>query len=81
MTVDSKGDAGWREIAGDYSVGNQETEVKSREESPQNLQTPHGEFEEVTPAEARCPNYIDVMEKNDCIMRITCNKFNTMNLL
>lgn len=81
MTVDSKGDAGWREIAGDYSVGNQETEVKSREESPQNLQIPQGEFEEVTPAEARCPNYIDVMEKNDCINRITCNKFNTMNLL
>jgi hypothetical protein len=81
MTMDNNGDADWREIAGDDSVGNQETEVKSRDESPENLPTPHGELEEFTPAETRCPNYIDVMEKNDCIKRITCNKFNTMNLL
>jgi hypothetical protein len=81
MTMDNNRDADWREIAGDDSVENQKTEVKSRDESPQNLPTSYGELEEITPAETRCPNYIDVMEKNDCIKRITCNKFNTMNLL
>lgn len=81
MTGDSKVDAGWKEIAEEGPVGNQETQVESREESPHNLPAPDGGLEQAAPAEARCPNYIDAMEKDDCTKRITCGKFNTMNLL